>query len=306
MDKLRLPDYLKKPIASLDNHENKRVRDILKEFNLNTVCDGARCPNKCECYSNLTATFLIMGKTCTRNCSFCNIEQCCPDNLDEDEPKHVALAIKKLGLKYAVITSVTRDDLDDYGSNHFCKTIFQIRKHTPDVKIEILTPDFCGSYEALNNIIKYKPDVFNHNIETVARLYGVARQMADYKTSLAVLKYIKVNAPDILTKTGIMVGLGESEDEIYRTFCDIKNAQVDILTVGQYIAPSKKHLPVRKYYTQEDFSRLEQLARKAGIEYPLCAPLVRSSYRAAQTYDEIMRKKIILRLLRTVNFLSSF
>lgn len=287
----RLPEYLKRPIATLDNEQNKKVRHILKEFNLNTVCDGARCPNKCECYSNLTATFLIMGKTCTRNCAFCNIEQHVPDGLDEHEPKNVALAINKLGLKYAVITSVTRDDLDDYGANHFCKTIFQIRKLAPDTKIEILTPDFCGSYEALLQIIKYKPDVFNHNLETIERLYPIARQMADYKTSLEVLKFIKENSAGVITKTGLMVGLGENEDELYQTFCDIKKAQVDILTLGQYISPSKKHLSVVKYYTKDEFDKLEKLARQAGIKYPIFAPLARSSYKAAQTYLQVIADK---------------
>lgn len=290
MGRVALPDYLRRPIASLDNSQNKKVRQILKQYNLNTVCDGARCPNKCECYSNLTATFLIMGETCTRNCAFCNIEQCTPKKLDENEPKNVALAIKDLGLKYAVITSVTRDDLDDYGANHFCKTIFQIRKNTPDVKIEILTPDFCGSYESLNMIIKYKPDVFNHNIETVKRLYPKARQMADYDTSIAVLKYIKDESDDIITKTGLMVGLGETQDELYNAFCDVQKAGVDILTLGQYIAPSKKHLPVAKYYTPDEFLQLENLARQAGIKYPLFAPLARSSYKAAQTYLQIKKQ----------------
>lgn len=291
MHRPKLPDYLKRPIASLDNQQSKQVREILKRYNLNTVCDGARCPNKCECYSNLSATFLIMGKTCTRNCAFCNIEQQVPEHLDPDEPKNVALAIKALGLKYAVITSVTRDDLDDYGANHFCKTIFQIRKLSPDTKIEILTPDFCGSYESLNMLLQYKPDVFNHNIETVKNLYPKARQMADYNTSLAVLKYIKENSPDIITKTGLMVGLGESKDELYDTFCDIKKAKVDILTLGQYISPSKKHLTVEKYYTISEFSELENLANKAGIKYTVFAPLARSSYKASQTYFNIVSKK---------------
>ena len=232
-----------------------------------------------------------MGKTCTRNCAFCNIEQQVPEHLDPDEPKNVALAIKALGLKYAVITSVTRDDLDDYGANHFCKTIFQIRKLSPDTKIEILTPDFCGSYESLNMLLQYKPDVFNHNIETVKNLYPKARQMADYNTSLAVLKYIKENSPDIITKTGLMVGLGESKDELYETFCDIKKAKVDILTLGQYISPSKKHLTVEKYYTISEFSELENLANKAGIKHTVFAPLARSSYKASQTYFNIVSKK---------------
>ncbi len=288
MSRLRLPDYLKRPIASLDNEQNKKVREILKHYNLNTVCDGARCPNKCECHSNLTATFLIMGKTCTRNCAFCNIEQQNPGALDEDEPKNVALAVKALKLKYCVVTSVTRDDLEDYGANHFCKTIYQIRKLSPETKIEILAPDFCGSYESLNMILRHKPDVFNHNLETVRSLYPAARQMADYDTSLMVLKYIKENAPEVITKTGMMVGLGESTDELYEAFCDIKAAKVDILTLGQYIAPSKRHLSVAKYYTPDEFAQVEKLAHRAGIKYTVFAPLARSSYRASQTYDAII------------------
>ena len=263
------------------------MREILNKYNLNTVCDGARCPNKCECYTNLTATFLILGKTCTRNCAFCNISQCAPDEPDEDEPRNVAMAVKELGLKYAVITSVTRDDLEDYGAGHFAKTIYQIRKLAPDVRVEILTPDFCGSYEALHKIIKYRPDVFNHNLETVPRLYKSARQMADYETSLNVLKFMKTTVPDLITKTGLMVGLGESLDELYETFCDIKEACVDIVTLGQYIAPSKKHLRVEKYYTLKEFEVLENMARDAGIEYPIFSPLARSSYKAAQTYLQI-------------------
>lgn len=289
MDKKRvpLPDYLKRPITPADDKSAKRVREILNKYNLNTVCDGARCPNKCECYTNLTATFLILGKTCTRNCAFCNISQCAPDEPDEDEPRNVAMAVKELGLKYAVITSVTRDDLEDYGAGHFAKTVYQIRKLAPDVRVEILTPDFCGSYEALHKIIKYRPDVFNHNLETVPRLYKSARQMADYETSLNVLKFMKTTVPDLITKTGLMVGLGENLDELYETFCDIKKAGVDIVTLGQYIAPSKKHLRVEKYYTLEEFEVLENMARDAGIEYPIFSPLARSSYKAAQTYLQI-------------------
>ncbi len=287
MDRMRLPDYLKRPLARVDEPSAKKVREILKKYNLNTVCDGARCPNKCECYSNLTATFLIMGKTCTRNCAFCNISQCNPCELDKDEPLNVAKAVCDMGLKYCVITSVTRDDLDDYGAGHFAKTIAYIRELSPETKIEILTPDFCGSIESLITIISSKPDVFNHNLETVPRLYSSARQMANYKTSLEVLKYIKQNS-NIVTKTGIMVGLGETLEELKALFCDIKSAGVDILTCGQYIAPSKKHLNVEKYYKQEEFALLENMAKDAGIKYTIFAPLARSSYKAAQTYYRLM------------------
>ena len=192
----RLPDYLKTKIASIDNEEYKKVREILKKNNLNTVCDGARCPNKCECYSNSTATFLILGNTCTRNCAFCNISQKTPLGIDKNEPYHVALAVKELNLKYCVITSVTRDDLKlnhDFGSIHYQNAINEVRKLNKDVKIEILTPDFKGDKIALNRIIDSKPDVFNHNIETIKRLYSKARAMADYDCSLFVLDYMKNN-----------------------------------------------------------------------------------------------------------------
>ena len=206
----RLPEYLKTKIASVDNKEYKFVRQILKKNNLNTVCDGARCPNKCECYSSKTATFLILGDTCTRNCAFCNILQKTPLNIDNDEPYHVALAVKELGLKYCVITSVTRDDLrnnHDFGSLHYVKTIDEVRKLNPEVKIEILTPDFKGDKVALDRIVMANPDIFNHNIETIKRLYPIARQMADYDCTLSVLNYMK--SKGLKTKSGFMLGLGE-------------------------------------------------------------------------------------------------
>ena len=290
MDKnyLRLPDYLKRPIASLDNKENKETRKILSKYGLNTVCDGARCPNKSTCYGCLTATFLIMGKTCTRNCRFCNISPAKPLPLDENEPKNVASAVIEMGLKYVVITSVTRDDLTDGGAEHFKNTIDEIRKIDPTIKIEILTPDFKGDKNALDIIIKAHPDVFNHNMETVPSLYKTARPQANYRRSLDVLYYIKKNSPDILTKTGIMVGLGEAQDEIIQTIKDIKDVNVDILTIGQYIRPSKSHLPVCRYYTEEEFKDLENLALKIGLKACVSAPLARSSYKAFETYKEIL------------------
>ena len=286
MDKiLRLPDYLKRPIASLDNKENKRVKNILSKYNLNTVCDGARCPNKSVCYGCLT--FLIMGKTCTRNCRFCNISPSCPLPLDENEPKNVACAVKELNLDYVVITSVTRDDLEDGGAKHFKKTIDEIRKLKPQTKIEILTPDFKGDKKALDIIIESMPDVFNHNVETVPSLYKKARPQAIYKRSLEVLSHIKKNSSGIITKTGIMTGLGETEEEIIQTIKDIKEANVDILTIGQYIRPSVKHLPVIKYYKEDEFEKLRQIALDTGIKACVSSPLARSSYRAHETYNEI-------------------
>lgn len=275
----RLPEYLKRPIINTDTTKN--VRHILKRHCLNTVCENARCPNKNECYTKNTATFLIMGTACTRNCRYCNISCKKPEPLDTNEPLHVAQAVKDLGLKYAVITSVTRDDLPDGGAEHFAKCIAEIRKLSPDTKIEILTPDFKGDANALNTIIFAYPDVFNHNIETVRELFKTARPQGDYERSLNVLKYIKSNS-DIPTKSGLMVGLGETEEQIEETLYDLKNAGCDIVTIGQYIQPSKEHLEVAKYYTPEEFEKLQNLAQKIGIKHYQINPLVRSSYRAAE------------------------
>ena len=278
----RLPEYLKRPI--IDTEKTKTVRRILKAKCLNTVCEGARCPNKSECYAANTATFLIMGNVCTRNCRYCNISPARPEPLDKDEPKHVAEAVKELGLKFAVITSVTRDDLPDGGAEHFKKCIEEIRKIS-DAKIEILTPDFKGDKKALDIIIEANPDVFNHNIETVRRIFKTARPQGNYDISLEVLKYIKDNS-DIVTKSGFMVGLGEETDDIKATFSDLKNAGVDIVTIGQYIQPSKQHLEVAKYYTLEEFEELKKLAKKAGIKNYQIGPLVRSSYHAFSLFEK--------------------
>ncbi len=278
----RLPDYLKRNI--IDNEKTKTVRRILKTKCLNTVCDGARCPNKNECYEHHTATFLIMGNVCTRNCKYCNISTAKPEPLDKNEPKHIAEAVQELGLKYVVITSVTRDDLPDGGANHFAECIKEIRNLSPDIKIEILTPDFQRKDGALDIIIEAHPDVFNHNIETTRSVFKIARPLGDYDLSLNVLKYIKQNS-DIKTKSGLMVGLGESMEDIEQTLIDLKNVECDILTIGQYIQPSKQHLEVVKYYTLEEFEELKQLAQKIGLNKYQIGPLVRSSYNAKLLND---------------------
>lgn len=275
----RLPEYLKRPIIDTDTTRN--VRRILKTKCLNTVCENARCPNKNECYTKNTATFLIMGNNCTRNCRYCNISCAKPEPLNFEEPKHVAQAVQDLGLKYAVITSVTRDDLPDGGAEHFANCIYEIRKLTPSTRIEILTPDFKCQKESLDIIIKSKPDVFNHNIETVKSLFKTARPQGNYQTSLDVLKYIKENS-DILTKSGLMIGLGETWEQIEETLVDLHSVKCDILTIGQYIQPSKEHLPVGKYYTLEEYEKLKELADKIGIKHHQIGPLVRSSYRASE------------------------
>lgn len=279
----RLPDFLKRPI--IDTDKTRTVRKILKTKCLNTVCENARCPNKNECYTKNTATFLIMGGSCTRNCRYCNISCARPEPLDVDEPKHVAQAVKDLGLKYAVITSVTRDDLPDGGAEHFANCIKEIRNVCDDVKIEILTPDFKGNIEALNTIIKSQPNVFNHNIETVREVFKTARPQGDYDCSLNVLKYIKENS-DITTKSGLMIGLGETFEQIEATMKDLKNVGCDVLTIGQYIQPSKKHLDVSKYYSLEEYEKLKSMAKEIGFEHFQIGPLVRSSYNASEIAPE--------------------
>ena len=280
----RLPEYLKRPI--IDTDKTKTVRKILKQNCLNTVCDGARCPNKNECYQKNTATFLIMGNVCTRNCHYCNIKCEKPQPLDDNEPKNIAKAVQELGLKYVVITSVTRDDLPDGGAEHFYKCLEEIKKLIPDVQTEILTPDFKGDTKAIDTIIKniYPPEVFNHNIETVSELFKIARPQANYQRSLEVLRYVKENS-DIKTKSGLMIGLGETIEQIEQTLIDLKNAGCDILTIGQYIQPSKQHLAVDKYYTLEEFEQLKTLAKKVGIKNYQIGPLVRSSYNAMETAE---------------------
>ena len=280
-----LPDYLKRPI--IDTETTKTVRRILKTKCLNTVCEGARCPNKSECYSHNTATFLIMGKVCTRNCRYCNISPARPEPLDLEEPKHVAEAVKELGLKFAVITSVTRDDLPDGGAQHFKNCIDEIRKIC-DAKVEILTPDFKDDKRALDTVIKAHPDVFNHNIETVRSIFKAARPQGDYDRSIEVLRYVKENS-NIVTKSGLMAGLGEGVNDIEETLCDLHDAGVDIITIGQYIQPSKQHLPVAKYYTLEEFEELKELARKIGFKNFQIGPLVRSSYHAMASYETSLK-----------------
>ncbi len=278
----RLPPWLKRGIIDCDS--SKAVRDILKEYGLNTVCDGARCPNKAECFAKKTATFMILGNNCTRNCRFCAVSHNGTDKVNINEPDNIAQAIKKLGLHYAVITSVTRDDLPDGGAEHFKNTICAIKNLTPDVRVEVLTPDFKGERAALEKVILTPLDVFNHNLETTERLHKTIRPMANYKRSLDVLKTAKEINPKIKTKTGLMVGLGETTDELTGIFEDLVKINCDIVTIGQYIRPTKKNVPVIKYYEPDEFTELEQIAKSIGIKYTFFAPLARSSYRAKEVF----------------------
>ncbi len=280
---VRLPDYLKRGI--IDTEKTKTVRHILKSNCLNTVCEAARCPNKSECYAKNTATFLIMGNNCTRNCRFCNISCARPEPLNELEPKKVADAVQKLGLSYVVITSVTRDDLSDGGAQHFANVIKEVRALSPNAKIEVLTPDFQGRKESIDIVINAAPDVFNHNIETVPSLYKKARPQANYQRSLDFLDYIKQNS-NILTKTGLMVGLGETKEELIQTFEDLAKIKCDIVTIGQYIAPTKEHLEVARFYEPYEYDELAKIAQKIGIKHTFFSPLTRSSYKAYEVFSE--------------------
>lgn len=277
----RKPEWLKVRL-----HNTKQLNYVKKTLNslkLHTVCEAANCPNRVECYSSKTATFMILGQTCTRHCKFCNVTDGKPAHVDPEEPKRVAEAVKSLGLKYAVITSVTRDDLADGGAAHFKAVIESIRALTPDVKVEVLIPDFQGNEEALNLVINAKPDVINHNVETVPRLYDTIRPEAAYDQSLEVITRIK--ASGIMSKSGIMLGLGESDEEIRQTIKDLKDAGCDILTVGQYLPPSQDHANLINYVTPEQFKVYEEYAISLGYHGVAAGPRVRSSYNAGKVYD---------------------
>ncbi|MEO0113198.1 MAG: lipoyl synthase [candidate division WOR-3 bacterium] len=257
------------------------LKSILKKYNLHTVCENAKCPNLGECFSKRSLTFLILGNICTRRCVFCGVPKGVPERVSEDEPKRVALAVKELSLNYCVITSVTRDDLEDYGAEIFVKTIEEIRKISSNTLIEVLIPDFMGELEALKKVVLRRPNVLAHNIETTKRLTKIIRdKKADYFRSLWILKKAKELDNRIITKSGFMVGLGEEEEEIYETLLDLKKADVDIVTIGQYLMPSRSNYPVKKYYRKEDFKKFVEWGKKIGIKKIISGIKVRSSYLA--------------------------
>ena len=267
--------------------EREKVRSLIEGLGLNTVCKEAACPNIWECFQRHTATFMIMGDVCTRNCRFCNVKTGRPAPLDPEEPARLASAIKELGLKYAVITCVTRDDLPDGGAEHFVKTIEAIHEVSPETKVEILTSDFAGNSFALEKVLRSGPAVFNHNLETVKRLTPVLRTKATYLRSLAVLNYAARMFPEIPVKSGIMVGCGESMEEVFETLRDLREAGCSILTVGQYLAPDDTCHPVEKYYSEAEFSEIKAYALKLGFAGAACGPLVRSSYRAGEMAEKV-------------------
>lgn len=286
---LRKPDWIRIRVAA--NPEVDRIKKLLRKNRLATVCEEANCPNLSECFSGGTATFMIMGDICTRRCPFCDVGHGKPKPLDTDEPVNLANAIAELGLKYVVITSVDRDDLRDGGAGHFADCIREARAQAPHLQVEVLTPDFRGRMDiAIDILAAEPPDVFNHNLETVPRLYREARPGANYKWSLTLLKNYKARKPEVLTKSGLMVGLGETREEIEAVMVDMREHDIDMLTIGQYLQPSRDHLAVRRYVEPAEFDGYAALAKKLGFTHVASGPLVRSSYHAdKQAHGEIVK-----------------
>jgi lipoic acid synthetase len=275
--------------VSYDQEAVSEILGMMDRLSLNTVCTEAHCPNISECFRKRSATFMIMGRNCTRNCRFCAVSKGALDALDPDEPENVARAAKEMGLRHVVITSVTRDDLPDGGAAHFADTVRAVKAALPGASVEVLIPDFKGAAESLDKVLSARPEVLGHNVETVPSLYSTVRPQADYKRSVGVLKYMKEQAPDLLTKTGIMVGLGETEDELKAVMRDLVDIGCDIMTIGQYLRPSREHLEVAEYVTPETFARYKELGEEMGIRFIASGPLVRSSYKAAEAVEAIRR-----------------
>jgi len=279
------PEWLRRKLP--DPEALHRMRSLLQRHGLNTVCQGALCPNQGECFGQGTATFLILGKTCTRNCTFCAIPtEERPPAPDPDEPRRIAEAVAELGLKHVVITSVTRDDLEDGGSSHFARTVRALRDTNPEIIVEVLIPDFQGSPEALKTVMDSGPDILNHNLETVSRLYPEVRPQAVYSRSIELLRSARALAPNRITKSGLMLGLGEDKEEVLRVMADLRGASCDLLTLGQYLRPSGKHHPVARYVTPDEFEELRLEGEEMGFKAVFSAPLVRSSFHAAEIFKK--------------------
>jgi lipoic acid synthetase len=272
------PKWLRAPAPVGENY--RELRDLVSRLNLHTVCQSAACPNVGECWNRRTATFMILGNVCTRRCGFCAVQKGAPLDIDYDEPRRVAEACASLGLRYAVITSVNRDDRKDGGAELFALTIEAIRNTIPGCKVEVLVPDFQGSHAAMDVVMNAHPDVLNHNTETVPRLYRQVRLGARYERSLDMLRYAKQVRPHIPTKSGLMLGLGETETEVLRVMRDLRDHHVDIMTLGQYLRPSQKHLPVLRYVPQHEFEAYKEAGQSMGFAHVEAGPLVRSSYHA--------------------------
>lgn len=281
---MRKPSWMRVKIN--DTAQLNKVTNLLNRTGLTTVCVEANCPNRLDCFSKRTATFMILGSNCTRNCKFCNVTTGRPDTVDTLEPEKVANAVKELNLRHAVITSVTRDDLPNGGAEQFAEVIKAIRKINPQTTIEVLIPDFQGNVEALKIVIDENPDIINHNVETVPRLYSEVRPQAKYIQSLEVLRNVKKIAPHIMTKSGIMLGLGEEKNEVLQVLKDLKDYDCEILTIGQYLQPSDEHYPLKRYVTPEEFDDYKLIGEEMGFVYVASAPMVRSSYNAYEAIEK--------------------
>ena len=287
--KLERPNWIR--VKAPVSREFKSTHDLIRKAKLNTVCEEAACPNIGECWSKKHATVMILGSTCTRACGFCNIKTGVPDLLDPHEPERLAAAIAELGLEHVVITSVDRDDLDDGGASHFAESILRIRKTSPNTTIEVLTPDFLRKEGAMDIVVRAKPDVYNHNIETVPSLYHHIRPGARYFHSLNLLFRVKQLDHSIFTKSGIMVGLGETKEEVLQVMDDLKSAGVDFLTIGQYLQPTPKHAELMRYVTLEEFHYYERIAKAKGFLMVSASPLTRSSYHAGEDFQKLKAAK---------------
>lgn len=286
----RLPEWL---TIRLPRPETiKEVEGLMRAKNLHTVCESARCPNLPECWSKRTSTFMILGNTCTRSCGFCAIHTGKGEELDPFEPLNVALSAKQMGMKHVVVTSVARDDLKDEGAGHFARTIEQLHKHLPHTIVEILTPDFKAKPDLIKTVVDAFPEIFNHNVETVERLSTIVRPQAKYRRSLRVLEMVKEMNPAIYTKSGIMLGLGETDDEIRQTLEDMRSAGIDAVTMGQYLRPTMKHLPVVRFVHPDEFKKWEEVGEEMGFAFVASGPFVRSSYNAIAFSEKVMSERL--------------
>ncbi len=279
------PRWLVAPAPAGENY--RRLKRLVADLRLHTVCESAACPNIGDCWNRRSATFMILGNVCTRRCGFCAVQKGPPEPVDYDEPRRVAHAVAKMGLRHAVVTSVNRDDRPDGGAELFALTVRAIRQLVPGCSIEVLVPDFQGSREAMDVVMDAGPDILNHNVETVPRLYRTVRAGSDYRRSLAMLRYAKRSEPSLPTKSGIMLGLGETREEVHSVFRDLREQGVDILSVGQYLRPSKDHLAIQRYYAPEEFDELRRFGRSLGFGHLESGALVRSSYHADEAIDAL-------------------
>jgi lipoyl synthase len=283
----RLPEFLRK---STTHHESVRfLQRDMRRLNLHTVCESARCPNIHECFHRGAATFMILGDVCTRGCTFCSVPKGSPARgempLDPNEPAHVAQMAAQMRLRYVVITSVNRDDLEDGGSHHFAETVRRVREALPDAQVEVLTPDFCGDTAAVARVLEAGPHVFNHNMETISRLYRKVRPQAAYRQSLDVLRFARLHSPEVLTKSGLMAGLGENEEEVCRLLDDLREADVAVATIGQYLQPTRRNMPVAEYVPLDRYERWKEYGLSIGFRMVFAGPFVRSSYMADLVHD---------------------